>query len=225
MSQYPHDPLARPVQQTNGLGIAGFVCSLVGLFTGGLLCPIGLILSLVALGRQPKGFAVAGLILGLLGTCGGIIVFLLFGTLILGALGIAAAAVILSESERFEITFDMDGMATAIRVYEDEHGALPASLDDLELPEAMRTDPWARRYAYRLTPGTAAGFDVISAGPDGQFDTEDDLMLSRRDQIWEGAFGESDQPLPDDDRPEGVDGQGEDETAEREPAESAPDAP
>jgi molecular chaperone DnaK len=55
---------------TNGLGIAGFVCSLVGLCAGGLLSPVGLILSLVALGREPRGFAIAGVILGALGSCG-----------------------------------------------------------------------------------------------------------------------------------------------------------
>ena len=58
MSQFTYEPL--PAEQSNGLAIAGFVCSLLGIFTGFLLSPIGLILSLVALGRPGgRGFAVA----------------------------------------------------------------------------------------------------------------------------------------------------------------------
>ena len=67
MSQFTYEPL--PAEQSNGLAIAGFVCSLLGLFTGFLLSPIGLILSLVALGRPGgRGFAVAGVVIGLLGS-------------------------------------------------------------------------------------------------------------------------------------------------------------
>lgn len=50
--------------QGNGLGIAGFVVSLLGFFTCGLLCPIGLILSFIGLFKAPRGFAVAGTLLG-----------------------------------------------------------------------------------------------------------------------------------------------------------------
>ena len=43
MSQFTYEPI--PTEQSNGLAIAGFVCSLLGFFTGFLLSPIGLILS------------------------------------------------------------------------------------------------------------------------------------------------------------------------------------
>src|ERR1043165_9168202 len=68
-----------PQRRTNGLGIAGFVVSLVGIFTLGLLCPIGLLLSFIALFRAPRGFAIAGLIIGLLGSLELTIIVAVFG--------------------------------------------------------------------------------------------------------------------------------------------------
>lgn len=54
---------------SNGLGVAGFVTSLVGLLlTCGLLCPLGFIFSLVALRKQPRGMAIAGAVIGGLGS-------------------------------------------------------------------------------------------------------------------------------------------------------------
>ncbi|HMN95116.1 MAG TPA: hypothetical protein PKC43_02005 [Phycisphaerales bacterium] len=84
--------VAAPVPGSNALGTAGFVVALLGLFTGGVLSPIGMILSLFALGREPRGLAIAGAILGFIGSCGGIIVFLLFGGAILALLGLGAAS-------------------------------------------------------------------------------------------------------------------------------------
>ena len=70
----PPPPPPRPAQpppmpQTNGLGVAGFIVSLVGMvLCFGLICPIGAILSGIALIWKPRGFALAGLILGVLGS-------------------------------------------------------------------------------------------------------------------------------------------------------------
>jgi len=51
----------------NGLAIAGFVCSLVGLFIG-ISSLLGLIFSAIALGRPGRrGMANAGLVLGIIG--------------------------------------------------------------------------------------------------------------------------------------------------------------
>lgn len=66
-------PVYMPVVQqpkTNGLAIAGFVCSIVGWFCCGITSIIGLILSIVALSqiknRQEggKGLAIAGIVIG-----------------------------------------------------------------------------------------------------------------------------------------------------------------
>ncbi len=61
-------PQPRPAA-SNGLGVAGFVVSLVGLVTClWIICPIGLILSFIAMFRRPRGMAIAGFIIGLLGS-------------------------------------------------------------------------------------------------------------------------------------------------------------
>lgn len=63
-------PTGQPPQQVvvvqtqqNGLGVAGFVTSLVALLTCGILTPISLILSLVALRKEPRGLAIAGTVI------------------------------------------------------------------------------------------------------------------------------------------------------------------
>ena len=68
--QYPQQSQYAPVKQTNGLGIAGFVVSLVALvlcwipWVNGVLALTGVILSAIALRKKPKGLAIAGLIIG-----------------------------------------------------------------------------------------------------------------------------------------------------------------
>ncbi|MCH7573099.1 MAG: DUF4190 domain-containing protein [Planctomycetes bacterium] len=119
MSQFTYEPL--PAEQSNGLAIAGFVCSLLGLFTGFLLSPIGLILSLVALGRPGgRGFAVAGVVIGLLGSCGAIVAVLLVVLLgagaVLAAVGLGIAMIALAEPEKIELTSDMINIAIAAKI-------------------------------------------------------------------------------------------------------------
>src|SRR6185503_10603697 len=72
----PPQPAAQPSNTTvvvahppsNNLGLAGFVTSLLGLLSCGVLSPIGLLLSLIGLTKRPRGFAIAGTILGLIGS-------------------------------------------------------------------------------------------------------------------------------------------------------------
>src|SRR4051794_22552278 len=72
-----HTPPTKP--RTNGLGIAAFIISLLAIPTLGLLSPIALLLSMIALLRRPRGFAFAGFVLGLLGTAFIAAVFTIFG--------------------------------------------------------------------------------------------------------------------------------------------------
>ncbi len=55
-------------QDTNAIGTVGFVISLLGVISCGLLGPIGLIFSLIGLMYRPKEMAIAGTIFGLLGS-------------------------------------------------------------------------------------------------------------------------------------------------------------
>lgn len=74
--------------QSNGMGTAGFVLALIGLFfswvplVGQAVWLVGLILSLVGLGREPRGLAIAGTIISLIG------LILFIG--LMGCVGIAA---------------------------------------------------------------------------------------------------------------------------------------
>lgn len=52
---------------TNHLGIAGFVTSILGLFSCGLLSPISFIVSLIGSFHAPRGMAITGIILSTLG--------------------------------------------------------------------------------------------------------------------------------------------------------------
>src|SRR4051812_164334 len=56
------------LQPTNPLAIAGFIVSLIGMLGCLILGPVGMVISAFALRRKPRGFAIAGLILGILAT-------------------------------------------------------------------------------------------------------------------------------------------------------------
>jgi hypothetical protein len=180
----------------NGLAIAGFVCSLVGLFSGGFLSPVGLILSLVALGREPKGFAIAGLILGLLGTCGWLIAFLMAGAAILAFLGLGAAVATLAitEPDKVELTADAIAMTVAIEERRGTTGTLPASIDEVHLDQDLLTDPWGNEYRYVLDPARG-GYRIMTDGPDGRPGTDDDINVRDFQEVWE-AEGSGSPPPP-----------------------------
>lgn len=72
---------AQETSQGNGMAVAGFVCSLVGLFLFGIILgPLGIVFSAIGLskakkeGRPLRGLALAGLILGIVATLGWLIV-------------------------------------------------------------------------------------------------------------------------------------------------------
>lgn len=92
--EFPNPPPSQVVYvqatpaPTNGLGVAGFVISLIGLLTCGCISPLGAIFSFVGCFGQPKGLAIAGLIIGCVGSLG----FALFGFAFLAQLAAAASA-------------------------------------------------------------------------------------------------------------------------------------
>lgn len=65
-----HRPVTVVVQapQTNGLGTAGFIVSLISFFCLGLTSPVGLFLSCLGVLSRPRGMAFAGVVLGALGS-------------------------------------------------------------------------------------------------------------------------------------------------------------
>ena len=81
---------------SNGLGLASFIVAIVGLCSGGCLSFIGFVMGLIALRNEPKGFAIAGIIIGFIGTFGGLILAAsIFG--FFGAFGLGIATIFFSE--------------------------------------------------------------------------------------------------------------------------------
>jgi hypothetical protein len=70
--------------QSNGIGIAGFVLSVIAIFVGWIpflgwfVWLLGLILSFIGIFKAPKGFAIAGLIISLIGI---VLLIFLFGAI------------------------------------------------------------------------------------------------------------------------------------------------
>jgi hypothetical protein len=166
-SVHPQPPQYNsPPTETNGLGITGFVISLIGLFLCGIPSLIGLIISLFALGKQPKGFAIAGTILGGLG-----LLLLLASSLVMYStyqaaqnLGMAFGAL--------ATEMQADEKAGTIGERWKESGELPSQAAGQDLIGADK-DMFGNSFIYE-TDGT--GFSIRSAGPDGVIDTEDDVL-------------------------------------------------
>lgn len=186
-----------PVRERNGLGVFGFFVALIGIFIPtGIVSLIGLVICLVALGRGPRGFAAFGVILGLLGCAAWLAIGL---ALILAAVVAVMATVVggglafvLLQPEVAEVSGDMLNTMMAIHEYREKEQALPATLDELDLVLSRRTDPWGSEY--QMVPvDDDWGFDLISSGPDGRFETGDDIRLRTLDQYvgasWE-QFGQ-----------------------------------
>ena len=176
MSQYP-GPVERIYiqqgpSQSNGMGIAGFVVSLVGFISCGLLSPIGCILSLMGLRQEPRGLAIAGLVLGLVGSAW----LALFGfACIAGTLGLSVAAK--TAGAALSTSVSVTSVCSVVQEYGQAHqGKLPSEKElkaVLQRDGKPTKDAWGNELRYRITG--ASNYEVRSAGPDGKFDTGDDL--------------------------------------------------
>jgi len=154
-TQYISQQVVVAGSPSNGLGVAGFIVSLCGLlFTCGLICPIGFLLSLFALFKPPRGFAIAGSVIGGLGSLW--MVFFGFGML-LAMVGAGEAVNSAREAARVSIT------KTEIRAAEEQMRNGNHDISDMK-------DGWET--PLRFDPARNI---VISAGPDQVFGTEDDI--------------------------------------------------
>jgi len=176
--QYDYGHAGRQTTDTNPVGLAGFIVSLVSLVAcGGLLSPVGLILSLVGCFRQPRGLAIAGLVLGLIGSGAFILGVVLLGVgLIAGAIALLFGASFIGQG--FEAIFDADEVRDAIVAYEKSNGRLPESIDDLtSLDEEAAKDLWDTPYRLTIDPDDRA-MTLVSLGKDQTFGTNDDITIT-----------------------------------------------
>lgn len=159
-------PEQRPSR--NGLGIAGFIVSIVGVLSCGCLSPIGGLLSLVAVFRRPRGFAIAGVIIGALGT-----VLLAFVGYVVVSMGVLMG-------QPFQ-----DGMLVSdqLKEYRRAHaGATPQGWAELTGRDEPMQDEWGNAYHYRVLPD-GKRIELASDGPDGQPKTTDDVRILIEDEL------------------------------------------
>lgn len=171
-------PQASRADQSNGLGLAGFIVSLIGFVSCGLISPIGLIMSIIAMKREPKGFAIAGLVLGILGSLWMLVV--VGFVLVMGGLAAAAAAVgIAGGISSAKSMKEMIELTPIVEQYQIDNGALPTSVSQLPgVTSEQITDEWGNQYL--IVPDSSAnGFSLVSMGPDGQASSGDEIEFNR----------------------------------------------
>lgn len=142
---------------SNVLGIVGFILSFC-------LSPIGLLVSLFALMKPPRGFAIAGVVVGLIGTA----LWGLFGFGLVAGWSYIKAA--------FEGVQDYSKLNEAIVLYHRDNGSYPVSLDVLNLGTDVTTDPWGTPYRI-VVAADGNSWQIISAGIDTTFETADDVII------------------------------------------------
>ncbi|MBW3599526.1 MAG: hypothetical protein KY475_19915 [Planctomycetes bacterium] len=164
---FPGEVLYIGPPPVNRLGKTGLWTSVLGLVTCGLLSPVGLFLSFAALGKKPRGAAMAGLLIGLLGSLW--IAFL--GSLAVGGAMSAAALEQARLAKRTEIS--MVQAEGEVMSYKADVGRLPEGIEGNKLV-LQYTDAWQNPLRYDLEDD--GRFAIRSAGPDTEFDTKDDLL-------------------------------------------------
>lgn len=164
---------------TNALGIAGFVVSLSGMVvTFGLICPIGLVLSLIGLLKSPRGYAIAGSIIGVLGS--------ILGTLtVLVMAGVIETGLFASSSSYYSPTLMAQDNASSLidTHFTNNQDTLPDEPTGNALITGY-TDEWNNNLKYIPTQGSTTDYAISSAGEDGLFGTLDDITQNYTAYSW-----------------------------------------
>lgn len=100
--------------------------------------------------------------------------------LLIGILAAGAAVAILPQVARAKISATKNSMRTiktGIESYIVQNSVPPATLSTLiptYLAEGSDQDAWKTMYYYRLTTGSVNPYELLSAGPDKDFNTPED---------------------------------------------------
>ncbi|MEL7472030.1 MAG: hypothetical protein AAGK04_01830 [Planctomycetota bacterium] len=159
-------------RQSNTLGLVGFILSIVGLLSAGCLSPLGLLLSLIGLFKEPRGFAIAGLILGLIGSAGFIIFGLVFGTFLFAGIVIAAAG----GAAMLGAFGQVSEFQSSLDEYYEANGVYPYALEEIDMDLTNLENVYGGGWAYERSED-GQSFSIDGPGPDGQRGTEDDFSL------------------------------------------------
>lgn len=113
--------------ESNGMGIAGFICALIGLVTCGLTTPFGLLFSFIGLFKAPRGMAVAGFLISL--------VTALIALIVVAAIGIPA---IVGGKMLYEKNQAADNAAAKILEISNFTGILPTDEEGAKLISGLK---------------------------------------------------------------------------------------
>lgn len=152
MSQMSGDFMyEQPKASSNTLGLVGFILAFC-------LSPIGLLLSLIGLTKSPRGFAIAGVIVGLIGT----VIWAVLGYVVyLGGVTILQAKK--SADALTAVQTNIEGAKSA-------EGEYPADLTAI----AANVDAFGNPFVYERS-ADKMGYLLTSKGKDGQAGTPDDV--------------------------------------------------
>lgn len=184
---YPEQVVTPPTPPTpkNTLGLVSFIFSLLGLFPLTFLGSIvGFVTGLIAVRREPRGFAIAGIVISAVTGCLGVVVLLpIF--LLIPALGKArsAAQQVMNQSAANQVQ-------TVIEDYHARNGRFPNDLGEcfgggsipfdahgteLRMKVVVTSDESTEHTMTVST--TESRIQIWSAGEDQTWDTEDDELL------------------------------------------------
>lgn len=144
--------------QSNVLGIVGFILAFC-------LGPIGLLISLIALAKRPRGFAIAGVLVGLITT--GALVILGLGAWKLKDSIMAAA------NTQMQYT-QIDAAISSYKAA--NNGALPADLASANIAGGVPNDFWGTAWQIEVADD-GSSYTLVSASMDQQFGTSDDIRI------------------------------------------------
>jgi hypothetical protein len=153
--------------QQNTMGLTGFIISLISLIVCGFTSIIGLIVSAIGLRREPRGFAVAGAIISLLGIaeCAVAIVLMMSMFNAFGEMGEAIQEV--------AIQMELQESANDVGDQWRESGSIPTQEEGDKIV-AGKTDIFQNPIIYE-TDGSS--FSLRSSGADQIEQTEDDVVI------------------------------------------------
>ncbi|MFM7261601.1 MAG: hypothetical protein ACKO3W_13460 [bacterium] len=172
---YAEQVVVRPQlpQPTNPMGTWALVFSILGWTCLPLIgSVVGLILGLIAVRREPRGLAIAAIVISLVGGCIGGIVALAFVLPLLALVGIAQSGTIslgptLGTRE-----------GEAVEQFRINQGRLPASLDEIYGIGNVPTDEFGMPLRLRVMKiEHGEQFEIQAMGDDQQWDTADARTL------------------------------------------------
>ena len=163
------------VSEKNSCGVFGLILSIIGICLCGfwLFSVPGLILSLIGLRKEPRKAATAGAIIGGIGT----IAFLIIGPLVLGIM-LPAFATASTRAREIMVNAQIHGIHVGSDAYYGDHQSYPTSFAELEdgsyITNELTIDPWDNQLQFE--GGGKTKPVITSAGPDGEFNTDDDVQ-------------------------------------------------